>query len=322
MLTLAERTAACPKHMVFGPCGGEGADGACEVPGRRCSFADAPIAPWHRGALAVDGPDRLPDLRGTTGRVPAAVALADRIRVEEWIVTADLPSVAGEPHASAVGAAQLAPFVTALVTDDPVAGGGLAPAHRAALLREGGAGVIAGLTCRDRNRVALEGELAALAHADVHAVLVMTGDHPAAARAGGAAVFDLDSPRLAALAHRAGHLVGAVETVGRGAIERRVARAALKAAAGAEVFFVQEVAPGALDAFARAWRTHPSTRPWIAVLPVSPAGGDVGARAEAVASLPGVTGVHLALPRTPVRDPALAIDRLADAATRAWQVRA
>ena len=51
------------------------------------------------------------------------------------------------------------------------------PAYRARLARERGLRVWAGLNCRDRNRVALEGELAALAHAGAAAVHCVTGDH-------------------------------------------------------------------------------------------------------------------------------------------------
>ena len=53
------------------------------------------------------------------------------------------------------------------------------------------------LTCRDRNRIALQSELLAASALGIRNVLVMTGDHP---RAGdhpeAAAVFDLDSVQL------------------------------------------------------------------------------------------------------------------------------
>lgn len=77
----------------------------------------------------------------------------------------------------------------------------LSPSHTAALLREAGLPVIAELGVRDRNRVALEGELAAFADAGVGAVRVL------ADAGGGRGTGDLDAEGLAALTERAGLLV-------------------------------------------------------------------------------------------------------------------
>ena len=61
------------------------------------------------------------------------------------------------------------------------------------------------LACRDRNRLVLEQELAGLALLGVDGVLCVTGDGRApGARSGVSQVFDLDGPRLAELAARAG----------------------------------------------------------------------------------------------------------------------
>jgi len=46
---LAGLSAACPKHMVFGPCGGVTATGGCEVDDRPCPFVAEPTVRWNGG---------------------------------------------------------------------------------------------------------------------------------------------------------------------------------------------------------------------------------------------------------------------------------
>ena len=43
----------CPKHMVYGPCGGVRPDLRCELDDRRCPFVDRPLVRWA-------GPDAAP----------------------------------------------------------------------------------------------------------------------------------------------------------------------------------------------------------------------------------------------------------------------
>ncbi|WP_213451320.1 methylenetetrahydrofolate reductase [Rhizomonospora bruguierae] len=110
------------------------------------------------------------------------------------------------------------------------------------------------LTCRDRNRIALQSDLLGAATLGIPNVLLLTGDHP---RFGdhpqAKAVFDLDSIQLTWLARTmrddgrllSGRrldppprfLVGAVENPFAPPIDLRAARLAKKVAAGAE--FVQ-----------------------------------------------------------------------------------
>ncbi|MFW8746070.1 methylenetetrahydrofolate reductase C-terminal domain-containing protein, partial [Mesorhizobium japonicum] len=59
------RTAACPKHMTFGPCGGVAEDGGCEVGGLRCVFLDEATVPWT-------GPDAAPSERPPLDRLVVA----------------------------------------------------------------------------------------------------------------------------------------------------------------------------------------------------------------------------------------------------------
>jgi 5,10-methylenetetrahydrofolate reductase len=129
------------------------------------------------------------------------------------------------------------------------------PAYRASLIRASGVDVWTGLNCRDRNRVALEGELAALADVGVAAVHCVTGDHTLTGdRPDAAPVFDLDSTELASLARTAGHLVSVAEAPATPPVDRRPDRLLQKMHAGAEVCFVNHaggVAPvrDFIDAF-------------------------------------------------------------------------
>jgi len=126
------------------------------------------------------------------------------------------------------------------------------------------------LTCRDRNRIALQSDLLGAAALGIRNVLLLTGDHP---RFGdhpeAKPVFDLDSVQLAWVARTMrdeGHLlsgrplsvapsflIGAVENPFAPPIELRAARLAKKAAAGID--FVQTQFVFDVPAFER-WVTE------------------------------------------------------------------
>jgi 5,10-methylenetetrahydrofolate reductase len=217
----------CPKHMVFGPCGGVEADGTCELGDRRCTFLDLPAVGWRDDSAAPARP--------TTGAASMRALLGERP-----VVVADLSVRPMSATGTAEVAAVLRGAVDAvLVGDGPDDRVQFPPAHRAALLQAAGLAVVSGVNCRDRNRVALEGELAALADLGVAGVLAVTGDLPARGhRPDAQPVFDLDSTRLAALAAAAGHLVAVAEAPAAPPVERRPDRLVQKLAAGAEVCFV------------------------------------------------------------------------------------
>lgn len=156
------------------------------------------------------------------------------------VVVADLPAAALSADSIHDCAAALRGHVDAALAGD----GGSArvqfpPAYRAGLVQAAGLEVWSGINNRDRNRVALEGELAALAHVGVAGVHCVTGDHTlTGSRPDAAPVFDLDSTETAALAQAAGHLVSVGESPAAPPVERRAARLLQKQRAGAEVCFV------------------------------------------------------------------------------------
>jgi 5,10-methylenetetrahydrofolate reductase len=213
----------CPKHMDFGPCGGVEFDGSCEVSPARCVFLDLPTVRWEGPVLtaARESPMRA------------------RLR-ERQIVVADFPAAALSAASIAECGGILAGTVDAVLAGD--AGNArvqFSPAYRAGLIRASGVDVWTGLNCRDRNRVALEGELAALKDIGVAGVHCVTGDHTLTGdRPDAAPVFDLDSTELAALARSTGHLVSVAEAPATPPVDRRPARLLEKMRAGAEVCFV------------------------------------------------------------------------------------
>jgi 5,10-methylenetetrahydrofolate reductase len=217
----------CPKHMEYGPCGGVEFDGSCEVSPLGCVFLGEPTVRWH-------GADLMP-------AAPSSGASALRqLMATRQIVVADFPARALDTASIAECGEILSGRVDAVLAGDSGnARVQFSPAWRAQLIRSSGVEVWSGINCRDRNRVALEGELAALADVGVGAVHCVTGDHTrTGARPDAAPVFDLDSTELTALARAAGHLVSVGEAPATPPTERRASRLLEKMRAGAEVCFV------------------------------------------------------------------------------------
>ncbi len=143
-------------------------------------------------------------------------------------------------------AAMLAGRVDAvLLGDAPWARAQLPPAVRGANVAREGLVPWCGINARDRNRVALESELAGLEVSGIAAVHCVTGDHPSLGhRPDARAVFDLDSTAIVGLAARTtSMLISAAESPAAAPQRDRPARAAAKIAAGAQVLFVNHCAP-------------------------------------------------------------------------------
>ncbi|CAO5237504.1 conserved hypothetical protein [Frankia sp. AgKG'84/4] len=228
--------ARCPKQMVHGPCAGVSEDGRCEVPDTGpCSFLDAVDAWPYPAALPVAGADG----PGAAGRSDAAAAFRAVAAVRP-VVVADLPAAALSADSLRASAGVLAGAADACLLGDH--GGArvqFPPSYRARLLTDLGVAVWTGINCRDRNRVALEGEIAACADAGVTGLHCVTGDHPALGhRADAPGVFDLDSLDVVALARGRGPLVSVAHAPAAPPADRRLSRLVAKIDVGADVVFV------------------------------------------------------------------------------------
>jgi methylenetetrahydrofolate reductase (NADPH) len=194
--------AACPKDMAFGPCGGVGSGGACEIDlTARCCFVDADGAvPAHLRAWAPGaGGTPPPALPRGAGRFEAA------LRAGRWTVVGELnaPDSADATAFRHVGR-RLAEHVDVVsVTDHSGANVHMSSLPAVAHLLAAGVEAMPTLACRDRNRIGLQGDLLGAASLGAAAALVVTGNHPAVGDSPDARpVFDLDSTQLLAVAAR------------------------------------------------------------------------------------------------------------------------
>jgi methylenetetrahydrofolate reductase (NADPH) len=218
---------SCPKHMTYGPCGGVQADGTCEVVEVTCPFATKKLLEWQE-----------PKSDHAT-MTPAGQAFLETMQRRPVIVT-DLPTAPLSAPSIRASVDALVGYADAvLLGDHGEARVQFPPAYRAMLVHQAGLASWPGLNCRDRNRVALEGELAALAHANVAGVHCITGDHTASGhRSDAQPVFDLDSTRLAALARASGVLVSVAESPVAIPMKERAFRLVQKVKAGANLCFI------------------------------------------------------------------------------------
>jgi methylenetetrahydrofolate reductase (NADPH) len=183
--------------------------------------------------------------------------LERKLTAREFVVTAELPVIDGGGHDEVLR--QLEPmraFVDAFnATDNPSAHAHCSPLAVALSMQRAAVEPIMQLTCRDRNRLALQSELMGAAMYGVENICCLTGDdvtagdEPETRR-----VFDLDGPQLIALTQSLarGHYLsgrsvdrpphfftGAVENPSAPPLEYRVRRAAKKADAGARFLQLQ-----------------------------------------------------------------------------------
>jgi len=122
--------------------------------------------------------------------------LAQALNANKFVITAEVAPPKGcDPSGLLRAAAGVAPFVDAVnVTDNQGANMRMTPLVAAGMLVAEGIEPILQLTCRDRNRLALQSDLLGAAALGIHNILALTGDaigcgdHPR-----GRAVFDLDS---------------------------------------------------------------------------------------------------------------------------------
>ncbi len=184
---------------------------------------------------------------------PAEPGLRAALRRGRFAVTAEIgPPRGADPDSIGRKAALLRGWVDAAnITDNPSAHVRISSMAGAALAARAGVEPVMQLTCRDRNRIALQSDLLGAAALGIPNVLLLTGDHPCFGdHPDAAAVFDLDSVQLVWTARtlreegrllsgrvvepRPGWLIGAVENPFAPPLRFRAARLGKKVAAGAE----------------------------------------------------------------------------------------
>src|SRR5580693_7675672 len=232
----------CPKRMVMGPCGGVRSDGGCEVGPRPCVFP-----------VPVAGPDPVPSVP-----LEAVPLILTDFSSEPYSVSA---------HAAVAGI--LAPVSDAVLVGEHQDRPDFPPAQLASILQQAGARPWITLSCRDRNRVVLEQELRGLRELGVDAVLCVTGDARAYdVRPDVTQVFDLDGPRLTALAASAGMPAAVPEAPAAPPRHLRPFRLAQKQRAGAAVAVLNHAATDTVTSFMAAATAAGVTIPVIAAVAV------------------------------------------------------
>jgi methylenetetrahydrofolate reductase (NADPH) len=244
----------CPKHMTYGPCGGVNPDGSCEVEEvGQCVFVEQPLPLW-----------------GGSSAAPSALNAAGQAFLstlyQRPVIISDMPTVPLDADSIRSSSDLLAGHADAVLLGDH--GGArvqFPPAYRAVLVQQAGLKAWVGFNCRDRNRVALEAELAALRHANVAGVHCITGDHTQLGhRPDAMPVFDLDSTRLAALAHQMGVLVSVAESPMVIPIANRPLRLRHKRGAGAHLCIVNHSGePQDVRAFVEAAQSLGANIPFV-----------------------------------------------------------
>jgi methylenetetrahydrofolate reductase (NADPH) len=229
----------CGKQMRNGPCGGVRADGSCEIdPARRCAWLDAgegdariraghtptwvqrvrPLdarrggrSTWMRlitaetqaSPLVADVPATVGGDTEPSGAFEAACRAARSGDAGgRFIVTAEIaPPDSPDPAALLRRAALFSGLVDAInITDGAGANCHMSSVAAASVLAAAGFTPVCQVGCRDRNRIALQGDVLGAAALGVRNVLCLTGDdvsqgdHP-----GAKPVFDLDAVNLLAI---------------------------------------------------------------------------------------------------------------------------
>lgn len=210
--------------MEYGPCGGVRSDGQCEMRSGPCAFDDA-----------VSWPEPPARVR------PAAAPL----------ILTDFSCKPFDAADVAATAATLAPSCDAVLVGEHQNRPDFPPTLMSQLILGHGVTPWITLSCRDRNRVVLEQELRGLRYGGATTVFCVTGDGRGYdVRPDVTPTFDLDGPRLVALATSLDMVAAVPETPTAPPTHVRAARLVEKQRAGASLAVLNHVPSAtALSAF-------------------------------------------------------------------------
>ncbi len=260
----------CPKRMVYGPCGGVRSDSTCEMRADMvCPFTVRPGLEWADGVEGAEGRELAAQMEAggfstadTEARSGSLLALA----AQRPVVLTDLTVRPYDPTSVAEVTRTLAGSCDAVLVGEHNNRPDFPPALLMPMIREHGGRSWITLTCRDRNRVVLEQELAALSALNGDGVLCVTGDgRGVGVRPGVTSVFDLDSLRLVASARETGLATAVAESPEAPPETVRPYRLRQKQRAGAQVCFLNHVSsPERVAQFVADARAEGCTLPFVA----------------------------------------------------------
>jgi len=132
------------------------------------------------------------------------LSFESKLNEGKFVVTAEISPPKGTEVATLVKDAGMIRFADAInVTDNQRAIMRMSPVAACSILESKGYETIMHLTCRDRNRLALQSELLGAFALGIKNILIMSGDHPIKGDHEGAKpVYDMDSVQLLGLVQK------------------------------------------------------------------------------------------------------------------------